>query len=156
MMQPKGGKVVAALSAATADTPTMVEPWKVARQAAILVHAIIAADSVVTVKVLGRLRSDGSTLEVMKDSAGNDWTLTPAQVADGGIADAGGVGGFGTIDLGRIDGAKYDGVAFRVGNSHADNMPVCVAQFLFDLYAHPGDAAEGLFDLQPSPVIANT
>src|SRR5688572_2142078 len=73
----------------TADTAWINEPWKQGRKLVAIANGDIPASSVMTIKVLGKKRSDGSTV-VLKDSGGStDWQFTTTELNDGQTLEGG-------------------------------------------------------------------
>lgn len=138
----------------------LVRPWKIARRMMIcLIAAAMTTNDAITVKVQGRLASDGTTWENMKAWDGTtDLGFTVSKTSNGGVGDydttgtGTGVAGIvtGTLMLQKVN-SKYDAVRLQLVNAVAQNVVMGAVGVLMDLFYFPSDTVDDLFSKQLAP-----
>lgn len=134
-------KPVTVKSDATAsiDGAALNEPWRKARQIAFFGSADVPAASGLTVKLIGKKRSDASWV-VITDKAGADIQFPTAKLGDGGTLETAGL--LGVIDVEDLVAETYSDYTLRAANSAATSVVVCLFALLVDLLTIPSDQVD--------------
>jgi len=144
----KGGVAIAPedCNNETVEGTAIVEPWNYGRQIAFqALHGVIHNSAVLSWKIQGRLRADGTTWEDIQNNADPAADLEFDTVDEATID---GLGIFGSLDLSTIDGETYEAIRLIVVNGAAQSALVGASYFIYDLYRHPSDTDDQLSDKQ--------
>lgn len=125
----------------------IVEPQRTARQIAfILQGGAFAATVNGTFTLQGRLRSDGTTWQTLKDKDGSNLALSGAVYNDGGALENGAL--LGTLRTDAYDTDTYEAVRIQFTEGNNAAALIAVAHILFDQREVPSGQEDKLFALQ--------
>ena len=135
------------VTSATVSGNPIVEPQRTARQIAfILQGGALAASENGAFTLQGRLRSDGTTWETLKDKDGNNLILQGAVYDDAGALENGAL--LGTLRTDAYNTSTYEAVRIQFAESGGGAALIAVAHVLFDLRELPSGQTDQLFALQ--------
>lgn len=135
------------ITAATVNGNALSEPWRTARQLAIVfAGGAFTALSSGRLRLQGLLRSDGTTWEDIQSLLSVDLEFPPAKLDDAGAGENGAL--LGTVDLSDINGVTYKSLRVTYEEETAAVAQlVSIVYVLFDLYSHPSGQTDELFAL---------
>lgn len=126
---------------ATTDGAAIEEPWRLGRVVEFQMVGDVPGSSGLTVKVIGKKRSDGNW-EALKDKDGNDLAFTASKLADGAALETGSL--YGSIPVSKLDAEKYSAITLRAANAEATNVVWAATYQIRDLYELPSSQVDDL------------